>query len=368
MKKLLITSVGSLVGQNVLDTLEGRRENLRIIGTNSVAEAAGNFRCDSSFLVASAAERQRFVADLVRIISDEKPDVIVPGRDADIEILARIRETDFPESTAFLCGSPEFAAIMDDKVRSYTFAEAYQLPFARSCETGQADSLAEAQKLVAEYGYPLIAKPKAGNGSRGIWVVTNEAQLERSSALIGYAMQPLLGHDEPIEMQTEYGIPFVWEVPENALYAAQVLIGKNGEILGKIAFVSRMVMGKCEQITHVEDPKLMQVVMRFAEQAIAAGWIGPLNLQFKKDSTRGFQAIEMNGRFSGGTSARLYLGYDEVQLLLNHWIGENIIPASALEGISRTVTKSLCDFPIRPKDVATLSTTGQWSRSESTSS
>ena len=39
---LLLTSVGSLVGQNVLDSLEGRRQALRIVATNSVAEAGNN--------------------------------------------------------------------------------------------------------------------------------------------------------------------------------------------------------------------------------------------------------------------------------------------------------------------------------------
>lgn len=42
MLKILITSVGSLVGQNILDSLEGRREGVRVIGVNSLAEAASN--------------------------------------------------------------------------------------------------------------------------------------------------------------------------------------------------------------------------------------------------------------------------------------------------------------------------------------
>ena len=40
---LLILSVGSLAAQNVIDALGARRARCRLIGTNSLAEAAGEY-------------------------------------------------------------------------------------------------------------------------------------------------------------------------------------------------------------------------------------------------------------------------------------------------------------------------------------
>jgi carbamoyl-phosphate synthase large subunit len=361
MKKLLITSIGSLVGQNVLDALEGRRDELTIIGTNSVAAAANNFRCDSVYLVAPALQRVRFIDDLINLIETEKPDVIIPGRDDDIEILAAIKESTFPDRQSFLCGSSDFARIMDDKVKSSIFAEDHQLPFAVSVETGKFDSLETANQLIEVYGFPLIAKPKRGNGSRGIWVITNSEQLGKCCGLEDYAIQPLIGHEKKIELDTTYGLPFVWGVTEDSLYAVQVLINKRGEVMGSFGFVAEMVMGKCEKITSVEDDDLMQTAHRFSQKAIAGGWVGPLNIQFKKDQLCRYQAIEMNGRFSGGTSARRYLGFDEVRILLNEWLGENLIMDSGHCGNSKTVSKSLVDFPIRTHHVTALENNGSWS-------
>ena len=44
--KILIISVGSLLGQNILDALEGRRDKVEIIGINTIAENPRVFRCD----------------------------------------------------------------------------------------------------------------------------------------------------------------------------------------------------------------------------------------------------------------------------------------------------------------------------------
>ena len=53
--KWLITSVASLVGQNILDVLEypgfSRRFLVNIVGVNSLPDSAGNFRCDRCYLV-----------------------------------------------------------------------------------------------------------------------------------------------------------------------------------------------------------------------------------------------------------------------------------------------------------------------------
>ena len=47
--------MGSLVGQNILDVLEyagaSRRSLVEVVGTNSLPDSPGNFRCDRSYLV-----------------------------------------------------------------------------------------------------------------------------------------------------------------------------------------------------------------------------------------------------------------------------------------------------------------------------
>ena len=63
MRTILITSVGSLVGHNILESLASRRQEWRIVGVNSLALAANNFRCDAAYLV--TVNRVRVIREIV---------------------------------------------------------------------------------------------------------------------------------------------------------------------------------------------------------------------------------------------------------------------------------------------------------------
>ena len=92
--KLLVTSVGSLVGKNILDVLEypglSRRDLVRVVGTNSVADAANNFRCDRCYLVPETASDE-YHAQVREILLKESPDLILCGRDEDTLALSELR-------------------------------------------------------------------------------------------------------------------------------------------------------------------------------------------------------------------------------------------------------------------------------------
>ncbi len=365
-KTILITSVGSMVGQNVLDSLHFNRQNLRIIATNSALEAANNFRCDRTYLVPLAANVEEYITSLSDIIEKEKPDLIIPGRDDDIVILAKLKEQMPKYKENFLTGPEDFAHIMDDKVKSYQFAQKYGLPFAPTISSSAQNAKEEVQKLVEKFGFPVIAKPSKGNGSRGIWVVTNQDQLDRVMNESNYAIQPLFGQ-ENIELDTTFGIPFMWEVPEKSLHAVQVLIAKEGEVGPSLGFTSEMVGGKCERVDLNEDPELLEIANKFASYAAKEGWRGTFNIQFKKDPKHGLQAIEMNGRFSGGTSARYYLGFDEVTWVLKDWLGEDSLISNPIpEGIE-LVKRSLHDYGLKKSDMETLNENKIWDASEGAS-
>ncbi len=93
--KILISSVGSFVGQNILDVLEYkgfyRRNLVTIIGTNSLAESPNNFRCDTCYTVPNTLHPD-FRNALTSIIENEKPDLIFSARDEDSAIVALIMQ------------------------------------------------------------------------------------------------------------------------------------------------------------------------------------------------------------------------------------------------------------------------------------
>lgn len=359
-KTILITSVGSLVGQNILDSLENRRENIKIIGINSIAEVANNFRCDKSYLISKTENIDNYLDELTNIIEKEKPNLVIPGRDEEVVILSQLVKKMPKLNDHFLIGSEHFAHILDDKVKSYQFAKLHKLPFAPTVQSGLKTSIEDVRKLIDDYDYPLIAKPNKGNGSRGIWIVLNKSQLDKIIIEPNFAIQPLFGQWDDFTFETTFGLPFFWEIPETKLFAAQVIIDKNKKIKSIFGFISKMVGGKCERMDRCNDPLLIEVVTKYAEAAIVEGWRGPFNIQLKKDIKHGFQVIEMNGRFSGGTSGRFHFGFDELGMILNEWIGKGTVLQKKVNQEVNVVTKILSDFEIKQANVDTLKSEKVW--------
>lgn len=127
-------------------------------------------------------------------------------------------------------------------------------------------------------------------------------------------------------------MPLFFSLPEQRVFASQVIIGPEGEI--RLSCLrAGLVMGRSEYHERIEDPKLIEMGRRYAEAFRAAGWVGPLNLQFKRTPDGGYAGFEMNGRMSGGSCARTLMGFDEMATLVELfvWPGPPDAAAGAAE-------------------------------------
>ncbi len=175
--KLLITSVGSHLGQNVLDIIESRRKLINVVGTNSVAENPRNFRCDTAYLVHNT-NNEAFLNEFLEIIHKEKPDFILPGRDEDCIFLADIKSK-HPEEfqTKIPFGNSLIPKAMFDKYQSHLFCKEHDLPFADTFLFKNEDDHDGLNDFINKYGFPLVLKPRKGFASLGVFFVLNKEQL-----------------------------------------------------------------------------------------------------------------------------------------------------------------------------------------------
>lgn len=361
--KILITSVGSLVGQNILDALEGRREGMRVIGVNSLAEAASNFRCDVCYMAPRASNEEEYRTRLLEIMESERPDLVLAGRDDDVIALALIREESARFAAGISCGSSEAARVMDDKLLSYHFARKRGLPFA---DTACGD-MVDLMQLAARCGYPLIAKPRRGNGSRGALLIQNEGQLARAATLTDYVFQEYINPPSDLDAFVPdhgFGVPLFHSLPELWKYSLQAVIAPSGQVIDTYFCTANvLVNGRTEQATYANDPDLIDAIRRYAVALADIGWVGPLNLQGRRTEDGRFVAFELNGRMGGVISGYLRLGFDELGIVAHYFAGAQRLAASPiLGGTGVTVYKSLCDFPVKHEDAAILKENGAWQR------
>lgn len=362
MMRIVIASVGSLVGQNILDSLHGRRDGIEVIGINSAAAAAGNFRCERAYLAPPAASGEAYPARLAEVLGDERPDLVLPGRDDDVSVLAQLRES-LPRLAATLpVGPSSVARVLGDKWASREFARAHDLPYV---DSAPADDGAAVGRLLARHGYPLIAKPREGNGSRGVRIVFDDHQRAAIAAVPGYLLQPYLEPEAELMAWRDLardGTP-LFHAPTLQQIACQAVIGPERRVRGLLCTVVELVMGRLERTWRLEDAGAEQVARRYAEAFAAAGWVGALNLQGRRNGDGIFNVYELNGRLTGGTTARLHLGFDELAMLVEAFAGRRL-PARAAAGSDAIVTKSLTEFSMRPEDIRRLEADGRWQREQ----
>ena len=360
--KLLITSVGSLVGQNILEVLNYSREYFEIIGTNSTAKAA-IYGCDRTYLVGQSEKPpSEYAEQLMEIINDENPDLVIPARDIDITILAMLGEKYPGYASKFLCGTAELANMMDDKWLSYLFAEKNNLPFAKSAIPDFSNENKAVYELVKNCGYPLIVKPRSGFASREVKLINNEVQLKKALTHENIIFEEYLGNPRKVKQFNEKvvkcGTPLHYSLEEHK-YSIQTIIHPDKKIEEICETIHVMKCGISTIAERIHEPELMELGENYAHVLASKGWIGPVNIQCQKDSSGKFSVYELNGRMTGATAARYYLGYDELSFIFNAFLNIKLPHNRRFNSQSKAIKKPVISL-MDDESISILKKYGKW--------
>lgn len=301
---VLITGVGSLAGKGILDSLEGRREHLRIVGTGFGEPLPGMLRCDAWEHTAPSDDPE-FPEHVQEIASRVHTDVVIPARDDDVPIVAGL-------SVASMTGSN--ADVATDKWLTYQFATARGLPVVPTALPGS-----------GQFRPPAVSKPRTGGGSVGVRLLLTDRAWEAAQAESGVVLQPLLG-TEVTPPDPDVGMPVFWSAPQARQGGVQGVIGPDGEVGIAAAFETKHRFGWVMEQHLVDDPEVLDLGLRYLTALAADGWRGPMNVAMLHDGHR-WLCLELNPRFTGGTASRTAMGFDEVGWAINRWAGRTVVPA-----------------------------------------
>ncbi|TAG82485.1 MAG: hypothetical protein EAZ24_02570 [Burkholderiales bacterium] len=314
-------SGGSLVAANVLSTLSSRRSALRLVAMNSVADEAILSDYDEVWLTSEIDRSDEFATRFADVVSATKPDLIVPTRDTDVAWLASYQQGAPQQHHKLLCGAVRIANAMLDKLDSAELARELDLPFAETVGCTDHQRLREFAK---KHGFPLIAKPRCGFASRGVRVVVRAEQLGWLSGRDDYVVQEYLGNHARVAAhvasEEAEGIALFHSLEEIKI-SLQANIDSNGNVTSSIATRNTMLLGKSVSVSRETSADTQALTRRSAGAFAVAGWRGPINVQCQRGPDGQLKIFEFNGRFTGATSARRWLGHDEVGDTLRHWLG-----------------------------------------------
>ena len=322
--RLLLVSGANLVGQNVLAALATRRTQVWIAATGTEARDLALFDFDAVYLAPPTADSRRFEQRMLEIIADAQVDLIVPCRDEDVAKVSEFAHRHAKTCPRVLCGAVDAARIICDKWESHEFAGARGLPFAPTLVSGPTHAMRE---FIDRHGFPLVAKPRDGFGSRGVFLLVNEDQVRAALARPNYVVQRFLG-DRAAMLKAlgefdQQGVPLFFTF-EGMKRGMQLLIAPDGSLAGVLCTRQRMRQGGSDRVEVDDDPHCHALARQCGSAFAAAGWRGPLNIQCREAPDGSLHIHEFNGRFTGITEARRLLGYDEVALAIRHFLGREI--------------------------------------------
>lgn len=303
--RVLITSAGSGVSRAVLAVLAARHDDVATIGINSQIEAVPAL--DRFHLVPPLADDD-FLAVLCDLLAREQPDLVIAGRDDDVVVLSELADAGVLPSRIWTGGGGDLAVTLRDKATAHSFARDHDLAFVDTVAEGERQAL---QGLL-DAGGPWLGKPRRGHGSRGVTSLHSPSEVTTYLSTPGRVVQPRL---HPVADENSKQRGGIWEAD------AQVVIGREGEVLGTATFAAYMVDGVSTRVRPLADGALSDLAGDYARVLAEQGWRGPVNVQAMLDDDRCWRVIEINPRFSGGCLHRYRCGFDEVGIVLSSWLG-----------------------------------------------
>lgn len=356
--RVLITSVGSRVGWAVLAALRPIRSRLIVIGCNTLAASPTVFDCDRVYRVPKTSDAHAYREALRAIVLREQPDLIIPGRDEELAILAELSTDQAWNGIRVLAPPPELVPVFNDKLETARFAARHALPFAATAYEPE-----EITALIETRGFPLVVKPRiGGHASKGVRIVASLAQLRAALAMGDMLVQECLNPDTLSDLDRfapEAGVPLHHAVSD-LRYAAEWLLDDAGEIVSLQGVISHTEGPQSIHMRLTDDAALMEVASGYARALAKAGHRGVANIQGKKRADGRFAPYELNGRFTGSAAARAYMGCNQVaQAVCRFLWGE---PYTEMTAYPNTTALRLSIYQgIDQTAIDTLEASGFWS-------
>jgi carbamoylphosphate synthase large subunit len=341
MKTILLLSGGNLVGQNILGSLDGRRNDIRLIATNSKPDEAILFSFDKVYLSPPlTTQPDEFEALLRQILVTELPDLVIPCRDEDVNFLARLSEHNPEWKNILLCGTQTLAEAMVDKEKSARLCFDLGIPFAKTILAS--DTILALEAFFNQFPFPIIAKPVRGFASQGVYLLLDRRQADYFIGRNDYIFQRYIGDKQDIINHTktikEKGLPLFYSFEQEKI-SVQGNISPAGLVIGTLVTIHSMSGGKSNKVTRSTNLAWDTKAKEWVQSLANAGWRGPVNIQCQVDTDGTLVAYELNGRFTGATHARLFFGFDEVMMTLNHWC-KLALPQAEINETCQTVQKT----------------------------
>lgn len=323
---VLVTGIGGgSHGEQILKALKLSSLPLNIIGADMTPISRGLQEVDQSFLLPPASADD-YIDVLIKNCKENNIQILFHGSEPELKKMSQNRDRIRDAGIFLPINTREVIDTCMDKFKTIEFLVENNFMFPKSFNI---KSLQDCETIET---FPLVLKPSiGGGGSANTYIVQSREEL------VFFCTQMLKQY--PVFIAQEYvGTP-------NDEYTVGVLSDMDGKLINSIA-VHRMISGslgcriKLPNQTNREDlgsqlvissgisqgriGKYEEVTSQCEKIAQALGSRGPLNIQCRFVNGKVY-IFEINPRYSGTTSFRAIVGFNEPELMIRrHFLNEEI--------------------------------------------
>jgi carbamoyl-phosphate synthase large subunit len=309
---VLVTGTGAPLGVSIFKAFRQSALRPRIIATDADPLSVGLFRADAAYVLPRIAEDERlYLRRLEEICLRERVAAVCFGSEIEMRYMApHIRELERATGARLILNEPRFLDALLDKWQMTCHLRERNLPVPDTVPVADAEAV---HAFVERNAFPYVLKPRDGSGSKGKFVLRNDAELEFFSRYV------------PNAVLQEYLFP------DDEEYTVGIYKSPRTGYVGQIVFKRALGAGLTYKAEVVFDDEIESVCRRVVESFDV--W-GPINVQLRKTAA-GVRVFEINLRFSSSTVMRASFGFNEAELCLRDVVlGEAIVPPKIRPGFS----------------------------------
>ncbi len=281
--------------------------NCKIFALNYDINTSGNFNTnhvDGSLITASPfGNKQKFYSSLIKILKDEKIDILIPTMDFEFELYSHLEELLRKENQSTVIAHPE-RQFFHNKQKLYRFCEKQKIAMPWTFEI--------LGPLTIDYYSPYYTYPMILKNSKG-----QECLCYSLEEIYVFYYRFLREFKSQIYLQN-----FI----SGEAYSVCLLFGQNSKILGKI-IVKKIIYtpnGESWGLLTVTAPPIHAVIDQLL-YALNLNYEGPLEMKFKRViGTDIFYVTDINTHFPSWIHLATKAGQNHVEAYLNLCLGGTI--------------------------------------------
>jgi carbamoyl-phosphate synthase large subunit len=288
---ILLTSVGrrGYLVRYFQEALAGRGQ---VVATNTIAETTGMFAADVAVVV-PAANDPKFIDKLLEVCQRYQISLLCSLHDWEAPYIAAAKERFLAKGIFPVIADIDVILTCLDKWKTVQFARSLNIPVPKSYISLE---LALSAISTGELRFPLILKPRCGQGSVGIQAVSSCEDLKSAYSLL--EQEVLKIELEDFSGVVEKGHILIQECINGREYGVDVVNTLSGEYAA--CFVKEklgMRAGETDASTTVDMPKIQGYCQMIAS---ATRHPGNIDIDYMVSADGIPYLLEINPRFGGG--------------------------------------------------------------------